>query len=96
MTHTGTVSLRVNGVLADRGLIRCAAPGRADLMALWAARGPFGNVRRVFTLLAELARRTPFPRRLLWVAAVMAATQNDYNASAEVTGEAPRIGRASG
>jgi len=47
-------------------------------MAFWAARGPFGDVRRVLTSLAELAPENSVPRaRLLWVAAVMAASQND-------------------
>ena len=43
-------------------------------MPYWASRGPFGDVRRVLTSLAELAPEDSIPRaRLLCVAAVMAS-----------------------
>jgi predicted ATPase/DNA-binding CsgD family transcriptional regulator len=75
------------------GAVDAGAEAAQHLMAFWAARGPFGDVRRVLTSLAELAPENSVPRaRLLWVAAVMAASQNDYHASAELTGEALRIG----
>jgi non-specific serine/threonine protein kinase len=62
-------------------------------MAFWASRGPFSDVRRILTSLAESAPENPVPRgRLLWVAAVMAASQNDYEACAELSGESLRIG----
>ena len=62
-------------------------------MAFWACRGPFGDVRRRLTALAELAPEDSLPRaRLLWVASVMAASQNDYEAAAALSGESLRIG----
>jgi non-specific serine/threonine protein kinase len=65
------------------------------LMPYWASRGPFGDVRRVLTSLAELAPRDSVPRgRLLWVAAGMAASQNDYDACAALSDESLRIGTA--
>ena len=61
----------------------------------WTSRGPFGDVRRVLTSLAELAPEDSVPRaRLLWVAAVMAASQNDYDACAALSEESLRIGTA--
>jgi hypothetical protein len=43
------------------------------LMTFWACRGPFGDVRRVLTSLAETAPQRSLARAwLLWVAAVMA------------------------
>src|SRR5262249_23608693 len=73
------------------------APAAAELaqhlMAYWACRGPYGAVRRVLTSLADVTPETSLPRaQLLWVAAVMAASQNDYDASAELSGESLRIG----
>jgi DNA-binding CsgD family transcriptional regulator len=62
-------------------------------MAFWASRGPFGDVRRLLTSLAELAPEDSLARgRLLWVAAVMAGSQNDYDACAEFSAESLRIG----
>ena len=61
----------------------------------WTSRGPFGDVRRVLTSLAELAPADSVPRaRLLWVAAVMALSVNDYDACAALSEESLRIGTA--
>ena len=58
----------------------------------WVSRGPFGDVRRVLTSLAELAPEDSVPRaRLLWVAAVMAMSVNDYDACAALSEESLRI-----
>ena len=75
------------------GELAAAAEAAQHLMAFWAARGPFGDVRRMLTALAELAREDSLPRaRLLWVAAVMASSQNDYDACAVLSAESLRIG----
>ena len=75
------------------GELAAAAEAVQHLMAFWACRGPFGDVRRRLTALAELAPEDSLPRaRLLWVAAVMAASQNDYDAAAVLSGESLRIG----
>jgi predicted ATPase/DNA-binding CsgD family transcriptional regulator len=72
-----------------------AAAAAQHLMAFWACRGPFGDVRRMLTRLAELAPEDSLPRaRLLWVAAVMAASQNDYGACPALSEESLRIGTA--
>ncbi len=66
-----------------------------DLLPYWASRGPFGDVRRVLTSLAELAQEDSVPRaRLLCVAAAMATSQNDYEACAAFSEESLRIGTA--
>ena len=66
-----------------------------NLLAYWASRGPFGDVRRVLTSLAELAPEDSVPRgRLLWVAAIMAMSANDYDACAALGEEILRIGTA--
>jgi non-specific serine/threonine protein kinase len=66
-----------------------------DLMPYWTSRGPFGDVRRVLISLAELAPEDAASRgRLLWVAAIMAASQNDYDACAALSEESLRIGTA--
>src|SRR5271165_112563 len=73
--------------------LAAAAEAVQHLMAFWACRGPFGDVRRRLTALAELAPEDSLPRaRLLWVAAVMTASQNDYDAAAELSAESLRIG----
>jgi len=63
-----------------------AAAGAAwNMMVFWACRGPFSDVRRVLTSLAEAAPQRSLARaRLLWVAAVMAHRENDYAACAEL------------
>jgi non-specific serine/threonine protein kinase len=64
-----------------------------DLLPYWASRGPFGDVRRVLTSLAELAPEDSVPRgRLLWVAAIMALSTNDYDAYTALGEESLRIG----
>ena len=66
-----------------------------DLLPYWVSRGPFGDVRRVLVSLAELTPEDSVPRaRLLWVAAVMASSQNDYDACAALSEESLRIGTA--
>jgi DNA-binding CsgD family transcriptional regulator len=66
-----------------------------DLLPYWVSRGPFGDVRRVLTALADLAPEDSVPRaRLLWVAAIMAMAANDYDTSAEFGEESLRIGTA--
>ena len=61
----------------------------------WTSRGPFGDVRRVLSSLAELAPADSVPRaRLLWVAAVMALSANDYDACTALSEESLRIGTA--
>ena len=66
-----------------------------DLMPYWTSRGPFGDVRRVLTSLAGLAPEDSIHRaRLLWVAAAMAISQNDYDACAALSEESLRIGTA--
>jgi non-specific serine/threonine protein kinase len=66
-----------------------------DLHPYWTSRGPFGDVRRVLISLAELAPEDAVSRgRLLWVAAIMAASQNDYDACAALSEESQRIGTA--
>jgi predicted ATPase/DNA-binding CsgD family transcriptional regulator len=71
-----------------------AAELAQDLVAYWACRGPSSDVQRV---LASLVNATPpenLPRaQLLWVAAAMATTQNDYGACAALSQESLRIGR---
>ena len=66
-----------------------------DLLAYWASRGPFGDVRRVLISLAELAPEDSVARgRLFWVAAIMASSMNDYAACAALSEESLRIGTA--
>ncbi len=76
-------------------------PGEAEagaelaqhLMAYWASRGPWSEVRRVLNSLIEVTPEGSLPRaRLFWVAAIMAITQNDYGASAALTRDSLRIG----
>ena len=63
------------------------------LNAFWTCRGPVSDVRRVLASLIEVTPEEGLPRGcLLWVAAAMAATQNDYEASAALSEESLRIG----
>src|SRR5215472_13714655 len=65
------------------------------LLPYWSSRGPFGDVRRVLTSLAELVPEDSVPRgRLLWVAAIMAMSANDYDGCAALGEESLRIGTA--
>jgi hypothetical protein len=64
-----------------------------NLLAYWLSRGPLADVRRVLAALIEAAPANSIPRaRLLWVAASMALSQNDYDASAALSEESLRIG----
>jgi predicted ATPase/DNA-binding CsgD family transcriptional regulator len=75
------------------GEVAAAAEAAQHLMAYWASRGPFGDVRRVLTSLAELAQENSVARaRLLWVAAIMALNQNDADACRALSDESLRIG----
>jgi predicted ATPase/DNA-binding CsgD family transcriptional regulator len=75
--------------------VAAAAELAQHLYPYWASRGPFGDVRRVLASLAELAPENSITRgRLLSVAAVMAASQNDYEACAALAEESLRIGTA--
>jgi predicted ATPase/DNA-binding CsgD family transcriptional regulator len=75
------------------GEVAAAAEAAQQLMAYWASRGPFGDVRRVLTSLAETAPENSISRaRLLWVAAIMALDQNDTEACRALSGESLRIG----
>jgi len=66
------------------------------LLPYWVSRGPFGDVRRVLVSLAQLTPENSVARgRLFWVAAIMASSQNDYDACAELSEESLRIGTAS-
>ena len=63
------------------------------MMTFWACRGPFTDVRRVLTALAETAPPRSLARaQLLWVAAVMAHRENDYGACAALCEESLQIG----
>jgi predicted ATPase/DNA-binding CsgD family transcriptional regulator len=71
-----------------------AAAGAAwHMMTFWACRGPFSDVRRVLTALAEAAPPRSLARaQLLWVAAVMAHRENDYAACAALCDASRQIG----
>jgi hypothetical protein len=63
------------------------------LLVYWTCRGPFGDVRRVMTSLAERAPEGSAARaHLLRAAAVMAHSQNDFEASVSLGRESLRIG----
>jgi len=63
------------------------------MMTFWACRGPFSDVRRVLTFLAETAPQHSLARaQLLWVAAVMAHRENDYSACAALCNASLQIG----
>jgi non-specific serine/threonine protein kinase len=67
----------------ETGEVAAGAAAAHDMMTFWACRGPFGDVRRVLTSLAETAPQRSLARAwLLWVAAVMAHRENDYDACA--------------
>ncbi|HEV8053388.1 MAG TPA: hypothetical protein VGP30_01010, partial [Candidatus Limnocylindrales bacterium] len=74
-----------------------AAMRRADLaqhlVPYWTCRGPFGDVRRVLTSLAEQAPKDSGPRaHFLRAAAAIASSQNDFDVSASLGRESVRIG----
>jgi non-specific serine/threonine protein kinase len=75
--------------------VAAAAELAQHLHAYWASRGPFGDVRRVLTSLAERVPEDSIARgRLLWVAAIMALSANDYEGCAALAEESLRIGTA--
>jgi non-specific serine/threonine protein kinase len=77
----------------EPGELAAVAQAAQHLMAFWVSRGPFGAVRQILTSLAELAPEDSLPRaRLLWVAAVMASSQNDYDGCDVLSNESLRIG----
>ena len=72
-----------------------AAGARAawHMMTFWACRGPFSDVRRVLTALAETAPQSSLARaQLLWVASVMAHRENDYGSCAALCDASLQIG----
>ena len=71
-----------------------AAAGLAqDLFAYWTARGPYGDVRRRLSSLAELAPENSVSRAwLLLGMAVTAVCQNDFAAGAALSEESLHIG----
>jgi DNA-binding CsgD family transcriptional regulator len=63
-----------------------------NLLAYWQCRGPYGDVRRMLTALAELAPENSLSRaRLLLVSAAVATRQNDYDGCAVLSEESLRI-----
>ena len=78
--------------LQHPGEIEAAATLAQHLMAFWACRGPYGDIRRVLASLAESAPENSIARaRLLCVAAVMATNQNDHDSCAELSEQSLRI-----
>jgi non-specific serine/threonine protein kinase len=76
------------------GEVAAGAELADNLHAYWACRGPASDVRRILTALTDMTPLESLPRaRLLWVAASMAAAQNDYGACAALSEESLRIGR---
>jgi non-specific serine/threonine protein kinase len=77
----------------ETGEVAAGAGAAHDMMTFWACRGPFGDVRRVLTSLAETAPQRSLARAwLLWVAAVMAHRENDYDACAALCDASRQIG----
>lgn len=63
------------------------------LVPYWTCRGPFGDVRRVLTSLAELAPNDSGPRaHFLRAAAAIATSQSDFEQSVSLGRESVRIG----
>jgi non-specific serine/threonine protein kinase len=62
------------------------------LIAYWTTHGPYGDVRRMLTSLAEFAPENSVSRaRLLLVSAAIATSQNDYDGCAALSEESFRI-----
>jgi non-specific serine/threonine protein kinase len=77
----------------EPGEVAAGAGAAWNMMVFWACRGPFSDVRRVLTALAEAAPQRSLARaRLLWVAAVMAHRENDYTACEALCEASLRIG----
>jgi predicted ATPase/DNA-binding CsgD family transcriptional regulator len=70
-----------------------AADLAQHLLAYWTCRGPFTDLRRILTSLAERAPEDSASRaHLLRAAGVIANSQNDFDASASLCRESLRIG----
>lgn len=79
--------------LREPGGVPRGAELAEHLLAYWTCRGPFGDVRRVLTSLAERAPEDSVSRaHLLGAAGAMANSQNDFDASASLIRESHRIG----
>src|SRR5256886_17708735 len=71
--------------LSEPGLAPRGGEFAQHLVAYWTCRGSFGDVRRLLTSLAERVPEDSAPRaQLLLAAAVMANSQNDFEASASL------------
>jgi predicted ATPase/DNA-binding CsgD family transcriptional regulator len=79
--------------LRQPGEVAAAAALAQDLRVYWACMGSLSDVRRVLASLIETTPEDSIPRaRLLFVAASMAISQNDYQTSAALSEESLRIG----
>jgi DNA-binding CsgD family transcriptional regulator len=77
------------------GEVAVGAELAQHLMAYWTSRGPYSDVRRVLTTLAQSAPENSVARaRLLWMSALMATSQNDWAACGALSEESLRIGTA--
>jgi non-specific serine/threonine protein kinase len=73
--------------------VAAGAQAAWHMMTFWACRGPFSDVRRVLTALADTAPQRSLARaQLLWVASVMAHRENDYGACAALCKTSLQIG----
>jgi non-specific serine/threonine protein kinase len=78
--------------LSERGPAQRAGEFAQHLVAYWTCRGSFGDLRRVLTSLAEQVPEESAARaHLLCAAAVMANSQNDFDASVSLGRESLRI-----
>ncbi|MDQ6877555.1 MAG: NB-ARC domain-containing protein, partial [Candidatus Dormibacteraeota bacterium] len=78
--------------LGERHLAPRAGEFAEHLVAYWTCRGSFGDVRRVLTSLAERVPEESASRaHLLRAAAVMASSQNDFDASVSLGRDSLRI-----
>jgi predicted ATPase/DNA-binding CsgD family transcriptional regulator len=79
--------------LREPGAAARGAELAQHLMAYWTCRGPFGDLRRVLTSVAERSAEDSAPRaHFLRAAAAMASSQNDFEASVSLGRESLRIG----
>jgi len=79
--------------LSQPGEAAAGAELAKHLVAYWTGRGPYGDLRRVLTSLAELTPEDSRPRaHLLWAAAAMASSQTDFDACTALSRESLRIG----
>ena len=78
--------------LRQPGEVAAGAELAQNLLAYWSSRGPISDVRRILASLIEVTPEDSLPHaRLLWVAAAMATSQNDYEASTALSEESLRI-----